>query len=767
MEVKMRRAWMGISIQETLADVAKTSEGRVLKTARSREALARPPILRLPGPPERRKDVPFVYDAQRDKEFPPGQHTDLFRAREKEGEGALFAVKVLRAGSGEDPVFFEALQKRLVDFGDVWGQLRHENIARVYGVGYNFSRLPGIIMNYYEETVMSYMRAHPVDNDAKLEWIKQIASGLKYLHTRRPPIVHGDLRGANIFVDSTGKCVIADVGMAFLTEMAEFLVMRRATSCRWTAPELMDPDLPPPTTEGPYWTTQTDVFAFAITAIEIFSEAFPFKEYQNDSPILFLIVKGDRPEMTKSATFDTSLAGEGSYCNVITAMPLVLQSVNHGSLALEVSRAMLTVSKFHASRVANHDNRNLFIHGSLRPRHETPCSEEERQLTDLHCHLLKHNRFAKYVWQVQVGIWDRYVLHAPCTMRSFGTPEDTQWMHKYSPRIMVTEAPDITAVTPLTKLPDLKLKIIPSDEITLTPTIYAENSPCYHPFASGGYADIYKATRTTSGGVKQVVVKVFRNAHLQTNVYEKQKYINRLRREYGVWSALDHRNIHVLEGIVIKDALTSAGLVSEYKPLGSLESFLKSNPGALTGRLSIAQGVACGLEYLHENEIVHGDLTIANILLDRNVEDGTLFPKISDFGKSRILERDGYTTKVGDMPYFYRPPELLLHSDLEMPSNKEMLFPESDVYSLSLVLLELLTGKRPYSQETLPHFTVCAAIVMSTTPLRPCTRKYPMIDPDTNFVWPILEACWKTNPADRISSKEAHLRLCQGTEADM
>ena len=74
---------------------------------------------------------------------------------------------------------------------------------------------------------------------------------------------------ANIFVDHTGKCVIADVGMAHLTEMAEFIVMKNATTCRWTAPELMDATLPPPTTEGPFWTMQSDVFAYAITVVEV------------------------------------------------------------------------------------------------------------------------------------------------------------------------------------------------------------------------------------------------------------------------------------------------------------------------------------------------------------------------------------------------------------------------------------------------------------------------------------------------------------------
>lgn len=45
--------------------------------------------------------------------------------------------------------------------------------------------------------------------------------------------------------------------------------------------------------------------------------------------------------------------------------------------------------------------------------------------------------------------------------------------------------------------------------------------------------------------------------------------------------------------------------------------------------------------------------------------------------------------------------------------------------------------------------------------LRPTPEKYPMLDSSYDYAWPIMKECWKTEPAERITSEEAHKRLCQ------
>jgi serine/threonine protein kinase len=127
-----------------------------------------------------------------------------------------------------------------------------------------------------------------------------VASGLKYLHRQSPPIIHGDIRGANIFWDEPNKkCVIADTGMAFVTDTEEFTSMKSPATCRWTAPELMDYRRPPnPDGEEPGPSLQTDVFSFAMAANEIFTGQIPFHEKKSDSSVIFLILNGDRPTLS-------------------------------------------------------------------------------------------------------------------------------------------------------------------------------------------------------------------------------------------------------------------------------------------------------------------------------------------------------------------------------------------------------------------------------------------------------------------------------------
>lgn len=80
------------------------------------------------------------------------------------------------------------------------------------------------------------------------------------------------------------ECVLADVGMVYMTDMPEFAMMKSAATCRFAAPELMDPNAPRQTVEGPECTTQSDVFAFAMIIVQaslnLFCSYLPISEAQ-------------------------------------------------------------------------------------------------------------------------------------------------------------------------------------------------------------------------------------------------------------------------------------------------------------------------------------------------------------------------------------------------------------------------------------------------------------------------------------------------------
>lgn len=99
--------------------------------------------------------------------------------------------------------------------------------------------------------------------------------------------------------------------------------------------------------------------------------------------------------------------------------------------------------------------------------------------------------------------------------------------------------------------------------------------------------------------------------------------------------------------------------------------------------MRIAQGTARGLFYLHNNEnIIHGNLTSSNILLDEHTT-----AKIADFGLSKLMTTAANSNVIATAGALgYRAPEL---SKLKKASTK------TDVYSLGVIMLELLTGKSP------------------------------------------------------------------------
>ncbi|KAI3811850.1 hypothetical protein L1987_21582 [Smallanthus sonchifolius] len=128
-------------------------------------------------------------------------------------------------------------------------------------------------------------------------------------------------------------------------------------------------------------------------------------------------------------------------------------------------------------------------------------------------------------------------------------------------------------------------------------------------------------------------------------------------------------------------------LVFDYMPHGSLASFLHARgPESVINwptRLNIIVGITKGLVFLHNQEnIVHGNLTSSNVLLDEQKN-----PAIADVGLSRLMTNAANTNVIATAGTLgYRAPEL---------SKLKNANPKTDVYSLGVIMLELLTGKSP------------------------------------------------------------------------
>ncbi|KAM0842356.1 hypothetical protein ACQ4PT_058404 [Festuca glaucescens] len=128
-------------------------------------------------------------------------------------------------------------------------------------------------------------------------------------------------------------------------------------------------------------------------------------------------------------------------------------------------------------------------------------------------------------------------------------------------------------------------------------------------------------------------------------------------------------------------------LCLEYLPKGSLDNYLSDESSGLdwSTRYNIIEGICYGLCHLHENidkPIIHLDLKPANILLDDN-----MLPKVTDFGLSRPLDEQTISTASRAGTLGYMAPEYI-HSG--------KLTPKSDIFSLGVIILEVVTGHRDY-----------------------------------------------------------------------
>ncbi|GAB2218179.1 hypothetical protein Drorol1_Dr00001397 [Drosera rotundifolia] len=193
----------------------------------------------------------------------------------------------------------------------------------------------------------------------------------------------------------------------------------------------------------------------------------------------------------------------------------------------------------------------------------------------------------------------------------------------------------------------------------------------------GGFGKVYKG-RLETGEI--VAIKQLNHEGVQGT----REFVT----EVIFLSLLHHANLMSLVGFCADG--DEKLLVYEYMSLGSLEDHLfdlgpDKVPLDWKTRIKIAIGTARGLEYLHctaDPPVIFRDLKPANILLDKDFH-----PKLSDFGLARLGPIGGRThvsTRVMGT-YGYCAPEYAMSGRLT---------PKSDVYSLGVVLLELITGRR-------------------------------------------------------------------------
>ncbi|XP_072999893.1 receptor-like serine/threonine-protein kinase ALE2 isoform X2 [Typha latifolia] len=201
----------------------------------------------------------------------------------------------------------------------------------------------------------------------------------------------------------------------------------------------------------------------------------------------------------------------------------------------------------------------------------------------------------------------------------------------------------------------------------------------------GGFGCVYRGTLEDG---TTVAIKVLKRYDYQG----EREFLA----EVEMLSRLHHRNLVKLIGICAEEHARC--LIYELIPNGSVESHLhgvdkETAPLDWNARMKIAFGAARGLAYLHEDSspsVIHRDFKSSNILLEHDFT-----PKVSDFGLARTAMDEGnqhISTRVMGT-FGYVAPEYAMTGHLLV---------KSDVYSYGVVLLELLTGRKPVDMSQPP-----------------------------------------------------------------
>ncbi|KAF8998573.1 kinase-like domain-containing protein [Cyathus striatus] len=175
----------------------------------------------------------------------------------------------------------------------LWRQLSHPNVLPFFGasssiVGRRFCLISPWMSN---GNIMEYLERHP--NHDRLRSTFEIIDGITYLHSLTPPVIHKDIKGANVLVTESGVCCIADFG---LSSIAQTQSLNTSTggiegSVYWLAPEAMQ-FVPG---SNPMESTKVDIFAFACTVYEIYTGNPPFSEYMIPFAVMLAVYRGERP----------------------------------------------------------------------------------------------------------------------------------------------------------------------------------------------------------------------------------------------------------------------------------------------------------------------------------------------------------------------------------------------------------------------------------------------------------------------------------------
>src|SRR5512141_1332229 len=241
----------------------------------------------------------------------------------------------------------------------------------------------------------------------------------------------------------------------------------------------------------------------------------------------------------------------------------------------------------------------------------------------------------------------------------------------------------------------------------------------------GGMATVYKAYQPSMD--RNVAIKV-----LPSQLAESKEFTARFQQEARIIARLEHP--HILPVFDYGESDGVAYFVMRYLEAGTLKTKMEAGPLPLKEIDRLFSQLADALGYAHGHGVVHRDLKPANALVD---EQGNIF--LTDFGIAKLLEsaspRLTQTDAIMGTPAYISPEQAKA-----MPVDQR-----SDIYSLGIILYEMVTGRVPFVADT----PLAVILKQISDPLPPPSAVKPDVSDAIERV--ILKALAK-EPDDRYST---------------
>ena len=196
------------------------------------------------------------------------------RILEAKWEGTVVAVKEIHSIFMNEvgDLEFQSFKRSFLRECEQSSQLRHPNIVRFFGIYHPpGARVPSLVMERLHCSLSSLLENNPVvPIGTKVSIIKDVALGLRYLHTRDPPIIHRDLSSNNVLLSKGMEGKIGDLGTARLVDPRRQSKMTKAPgTVDFMPPEALE------NVENIGYGKELDVFSFGCVMLHTLSHQWP------------------------------------------------------------------------------------------------------------------------------------------------------------------------------------------------------------------------------------------------------------------------------------------------------------------------------------------------------------------------------------------------------------------------------------------------------------------------------------------------------------